>query len=84
MLTDDSFVYYSQSCQADLIKDSGQKYFLSVLADQSMTVSTVIVTTIVTNQIPVTPGHCWATPTDASNVMVTHRLFPTIHDTVTA
>lgn len=30
-----------QSCQADLVKDNGHKYFLSVLADPYMPVSTV-------------------------------------------
>lgn len=29
-----------QSCQADLVKDNGHKYFLSVLADSYMPVST--------------------------------------------
>ena len=29
-----------QSCQADLVKDNGHKYFLSVLADAYMPVST--------------------------------------------
>jgi len=28
-----------QSCQADLVKDNGHKYFLSVLADPYMPVS---------------------------------------------
>lgn len=28
-----------QSCQADLVKDNGHKYFLSVLADNYMPVS---------------------------------------------
>lgn len=28
-----------QSCQADLVKDNGHKYFLSVLADSYMPVS---------------------------------------------
>ena len=28
-----------QSCQADLVKDNGHKYFLSVLADPYMLVS---------------------------------------------
>ena len=31
-----------QSCQVDLVKDGGHKYFLSVLADQFMPVSTAV------------------------------------------
>jgi len=34
--------YLLQSCQNDLIKDSGHKYFLSVLSDQYMPVCTVL------------------------------------------
>ena len=30
-----------QSCQADLVKDNGHKYFLSVLADSYMPVSNI-------------------------------------------
>lgn len=30
-----------QSCQADLVKDNGHKYFLSVLADPYMPVRTI-------------------------------------------
>ena len=33
--------YHLQSCQADLVKDNGHKYFLSVLADPYMPVSTL-------------------------------------------
>ena len=32
---------YLQSCQADLVKDGGHKYFLSVLADSAVPVSNV-------------------------------------------
>lgn len=34
------YYLYLQSCQADLVKDNGHKYFLSVLADSYMPVST--------------------------------------------
>ena len=33
---------FLQSCQADLVKDNGHKYFLSVLADPYMPVSRFI------------------------------------------
>ena len=33
------FIVCLQSCQADLVKDNGHKYFLSVLADAYMRVS---------------------------------------------
>ena len=33
-------VCVEQSCQADLAKDSGHRYFLSILADPQMTVGT--------------------------------------------
>lgn len=32
-------LFFLQSCQADLVKDNGHKYFLSVLADAYMPVS---------------------------------------------
>lgn len=34
-----SLVFHFQSCQTDLVKDNGHKYFLSVLADPYMPVS---------------------------------------------
>jgi len=44
VLMSDSQLYYCvlQSCQNDLIKDSGHKYFLSVLSDQYMPVCCIL------------------------------------------
>lgn len=39
MVTPLPFCLCLQSCQADLVKDNGHKYFLSVLADSYMPVS---------------------------------------------
>jgi hypothetical protein len=35
----DFLLFYFQTCQGDLVRDNGHKYFLSILQDPSMPVS---------------------------------------------
>lgn len=70
-----------QSCQADLVKDNGHKYFLSVLADSYMPVSSNA--RVVCRRSPeasFTPHRCWVrVRVHASNLLTVVRSLGSIH-----